>query len=405
MTFLLSFIGLNNILVLTTPQNKMSTPKVNISRAHRPQKFSDVLGQDSLVTVIKNMIRLNQIGPAYLFYGKRGCGKTTLARIFAKRLNCEKPEDEEPCNSCPSCMSAMSNSLLNIVELDAASNRGIEDIRNLKETIHFEVKSGYRVFIIDEVHMLTKEAFNALLKTLEEPPKKTVFMFATTELQKVPDTIKSRCQICNIASMEQGTIVSKLDNILKQLKVKHDGNALNVISEYANGSLRDAESLLEQAIALGNYKSISEDQVTSFLGHLDQSSITNLYNVIVSSDVTNALSAIEQMAKGVVHIDSIYHQLFTFFSGKWHANLSMSESEKIILTLDLLRNDLKELNRSTNPLIHIKMTVIGIIKVYTLPTLGELKNSVRAITQKTPPQHKTKQTHPFSFSLISNSAT
>jgi DNA polymerase-3 subunit gamma/tau len=221
-----------------------------LARKYRPQTFRDVLGQEAAVTTLKNAIRFDQIAHAYLFCGSRGVGKTTLARLFAKALNCQTPTAElEPCNSCPSCLEISSGQSLDVIEIDGASNRGIDDIRQINETVGYAPSHGrYKIYIIDEVHMLTKEAFNALLKTLEEPPEQAKFFFATTEPHKVLPTIISRCQRFDLARLQPEQIISKLAQIAKDLSRNVEPEALQLIASFSEGSLRDAESLFDQIL-------------------------------------------------------------------------------------------------------------------------------------------------------------
>lgn len=219
-----------------------------IARKYRPQRFKDVVGQKAIVTTLKNAIQRNQIAHAYLFCGSRGTGKTTLARLFAKALNCLQPtEDLEPCNQCSSCREITSGRSMDVLEIDGASHRGIDDIRQINETVGYATASGkYKIYIVDEVHMLTREAFNALLKTLEEPPPKVKFFFATTEAHKIPPTILSRCQRFNLGRLSPGEITGKLRAITESMNVPIEEEALCMLANRAEGGLRDAESLLEQ---------------------------------------------------------------------------------------------------------------------------------------------------------------
>lgn len=238
-----------------------------IARRFRPQRFRDVLGQEAIVTTLKNAIKNTRLAHAYLFCGSRGTGKTTLARIFAKAINCQNPTaDFEPCNECASCKEITSGSSLDVLEIDGASHRGIDDIRQINETVGYAAASGkYKIYIIDEVHMLTKEAFNALLKTLEEPPAKVKFFFATTEAHKVPTTILSRCQRFNLNRIPIQEIVNKLKKIAKDLNIPIEEEALRIIAERAEGGLRDAESLLDQ-ICTFQEGTITAPSVASILG-------------------------------------------------------------------------------------------------------------------------------------------
>ncbi len=236
-----------------------------IARKFRPQTFKDVMGQEAIVTTLKNAIKSKRLAQAYLFCGSRGTGKTTLARLLAKAINCEQPVDYEPCNQCTSCLEVMAGASLNILEIDGASHRGIEDIRQINDNVGYAVSGNYKVYIIDEVHMLTKEAFNALLKTLEEPPSKVKFLFATTEPHKVPATILSRCQRFNLNRISQPLIVKKLQHIASRLQVDVEEGALRLLAQRAEGGLRDAESLFDQILAFEEGK-ITEETVTAILG-------------------------------------------------------------------------------------------------------------------------------------------
>lgn len=237
-----------------------------IARKFRPQSFKDVIGQEAIVTTLKNAIKSKRLAQAYLFCGSRGTGKTTLARLLAKAINCLEPTpDLEPCNHCSSCREIISGTSLDVLEIDGASHRGIEDIRQINDTVGYASSGHYKVFIIDEVHMLTKEAFNALLKTLEEPPAKVKFFFATTEPHKVPATILSRCQRFNLNRISQPLIVKKLRHIAQHLQVEVEEEALRLLAQRAEGGLRDAESLFDQILAFEE-GCITTDSVTAILG-------------------------------------------------------------------------------------------------------------------------------------------
>lgn len=239
----------------------------NIARKFRPKTFEEVLGQEVIVTTLKNAIKHNRLVHAYLFSGSRGTGKTTLARIFAKAINCSDPSSTgEPCNQCASCKDINSGASLDVLEIDGASNRSIEDIRQINETVAYTTASGkYKIYIIDEVHMLTKEAFNALLKTLEEPPPKVKFFFATTEPHKLPSTIISRCQRFNLKRIAPEAIVQKLSKVVRDLNREVSDKALQLIASRAEGGLRDAESLLDQILAF-HEGAIGEEETLSALG-------------------------------------------------------------------------------------------------------------------------------------------
>jgi DNA polymerase-3 subunit gamma/tau len=243
-----------------------------IARKYRPQNFASILGQDPIVATLKNALRFRRLAQAYLFTGSRGTGKTTIARVFAKALNCQNlTEDLEPCNTCSSCLEVAGGRSLDVLEIDGASNRGIDDIRQINETVGYAPSSGkYKIYLIDEVHMLTKEAFNALLKTLEEPPPNVKFFFATTEPHKVLATIVSRCQRFDLSRIPIETITLKLSSIAKDLGLTVDERALHLIAHLAEGCLRDAESLFDQVICYAEGP-ITLEAVSSTLGVMPRS--------------------------------------------------------------------------------------------------------------------------------------
>jgi DNA polymerase-3 subunit gamma/tau len=267
-----------------------------IARRFRPQIFKDVIGQVAIVTTLKNGIKSKRLAQAYLFCGSRGTGKTTLARIFAKALNCQQPsEDFEPCNQCSSCREITLGSSLDVLEIDGASYRGIENIRDITETVGYASASGhFKIIIIDEVHMLTKEAFNALLKTLEEPPSKVKFFFATTEPHKVPSTILSRCQRFNLCRIPVHKIVAKLQQISKTLEVEVEDEALQIIAQQAEGGLRDAESLFDQILAFADGK-ITLEIVHSIFGLMAKDVYFELDRAGKQADLAKAFEIAHQV--------------------------------------------------------------------------------------------------------------
>jgi DNA polymerase III subunit gamma/tau len=266
-----------------------------IALKYRPKNFDEVVGQEQSVLALKNAISSGRIHHAYLFSGPRGVGKTSIARIFAKSLNCHKGPTVIPCNDCPSCLEISRGTSLDVIEIDGASNRGIDDIRSLRESVKLSpVNARYKVYIIDEVHQITTDGFNALLKTLEEPPQHVKFIFATTHPQKVLPTILSRCQKFQFSLVSTEKIVGKLKKITEAEKVKVEDTLIYTIARAGQGSLRDAESLLDQVLPVV----ISKDTLTdvfSFLGIVDEESLTNAIKYLVLKDLNSYLSLIAKI--------------------------------------------------------------------------------------------------------------
>ena len=239
-------------------------------RKFRPTRFSEVKGQDHIVKTLENQMRTGRIGHAYLFCGTRGTGKTTVAKILAKAVNCEHPVDGEPCGECEVCKAIAEGSSMNVIEIDAASNNGVDNIREIKEQVQYSPATGkYKVYIIDEVHMLSIGAFNALLKTLEEPPEYVIFILATTEVHKIPITILSRCQRYDFHRITAATIKKQLSDLMEQEHVDTEDKALEYVARMADGSMRDALSLLDQCIAFYLGEKLTYDNVLEVLGTVD----------------------------------------------------------------------------------------------------------------------------------------
>jgi len=315
----------------------MSTYQV-IARKYRPKSFEEVIGQDAIVTTLKNAIKNERLAHAYLFCGSRGTGKTTLARVFAKALNCQSPTPSgEPCNVCSTCKEINSGHSLDVLEIDGASHRGIDDIRQINETVGYASACGkYKIYIIDEVHMLTKEAFNALLKTLEEPPAKVIFLFATTEPHKVLPTILSRCQRFNLNRISIDKIILKLKRIATELNVEVDEAALHLLAQRAEGGLRDAESLFDQIIAF-HEGAIDVQMVADALGVMPKDILFRLDqagkegNLSIAFDISHQIFS---QGKDINHfVESLTEHFRTLllikFSGISATHLNILDSDKI----------------------------------------------------------------------------
>ena len=239
-------------------------------RKFRPVEFEDVKGQEHIITTLKNQIEANRIGHAYLFCGTRGTGKTTVAKIFAKAVNCEHPVNGSPCGECAMCRSIAAGTSMNVIEIDAASNNGVDNIREIREEVAYRPTEGkYKVYIIDEVHMLSIGAFNALLKTLEEPPEYVIFILATTEVHKIPITILSRCQHYDFKRISIETITDRMRDLMQEEQVEVEEKALRYVAKAADGSMRDALSLLDQCIAFYLGQKLTYDNVLEVLGAVD----------------------------------------------------------------------------------------------------------------------------------------
>ena len=265
-------------------------------RKFRPSEFSDVKGQDHIVTTLKNQIMADRIGHAYLFCGTRGTGKTTVAKIFAKAVNCEHPVDGNPCGECASCRAIASGASMNVIEIDAASNNGVDNIREIRDEVAYSPTEGkYKVYIIDEVHMLSIGAFNALLKTLEEPPSYVIFILATTEAHKIPVTILSRCQRYDFRRITTETITDRLKELMETEQVEVEDRALTYIAKAADGSMRDALSLLDQCIAFYLGQKLTYDHVLEVLGAVDIDVFSSLFRKICKQELTSVIQEVEQI--------------------------------------------------------------------------------------------------------------
>ena len=265
-------------------------------RKWRPGVFEDVRGQEHIVKTLKNQIKLGRVGHAYLFCGTRGTGKTSVAKIFAKAVNCLDPKDGSPCGECAMCRSIQNQTSMNVIEIDAASNNGVDNIREIREEVEYSPTEGrYKVYIIDEVHMLSIGAFNALLKTLEEPPEYVIFILATTEAHKIPITILSRCQRYDFRRITIDTIADRLQELVDKEGMDVEEKAVRYIARAADGSMRDALSLLDQCVAFYLNERLTYDHVLDILGAVDTSVFSRLLRSIMAQNVSEALKIIEEV--------------------------------------------------------------------------------------------------------------
>lgn len=281
-------------------------------RRFRPKTFSEILGQDHITQTLKNQFIANRVGHAYLFTGCRGCGKTSAAKVLARAVNCLNPKDGEPCNECSICKSALDGSLTDIVEMDAASNNSVDDVRAIRDEVNFlPTIAKYRVYIIDEVHMLSTGAFNALLKTLEEPPSHVKFILATTEPQKLPATILSRCQRFDFKKIAENKIIENIEKICKECEIEYTEAALNLIAELSEGAMRDALSILERCAQDGE-NNINEEKIKKLVGIPETTYILNTVEKIINFDSEGALQETEKIINEGKDVNNIIWEMIKF---------------------------------------------------------------------------------------------
>ena len=319
-----------------------------IARKWRPQQFDDVIGQEHITTTLKNAIKNNRIAHAYLFVGPRGTGKTTTARIFAKALNCEKGPTVIPCDECSNCKEIVAGNSMNVLEIDGASNRGIDEIRQLRDTVKYAPAGArFKIYIIDEVHMLTKEAFNALLKTLEEPPAHVKFFFATTEPEKVLATILSRCQRFDLRRIPAALIVKHLTEIAKTEKVKISEEALFAIARGAEGGMRDAQSALDQLISYCGAE-ITEEDVLAMYGLTGSKQILLLVKAMLEGDSARTISLLNEITESGKDLQRLLVDLIGHFRNLLLLKLGMDGAEMLDLA-DAQLKELRDMSASTEP--------------------------------------------------------
>lgn len=316
-------------------------------RVYRPKTFGDVVGQEHIVKTLKNQIKNNNIGHAYLFSGTRGTGKTSTAKIFARAVNCLNPINEEPCNECEICIDTLNDNIMDIVEIDAASNNSVDDIRELRESVKYTPsKAKYKVYIIDEVHMLSQGAFNALLKTLEEPPSYVIFILATTEPHKIPATILSRCQRFDFKRVPSKDIASRMSYICKKENIEAEEKALSLIARNSQGALRDALSILDQCMSFGNEK-IEYNDVIELLGTVNIDELFELSQSIIDENTKKSLEILNEFIIWGKDIRNLINDLIDHFRNLMVCKVSKDLDEIISLPEESIER-LKEQSQNVN---------------------------------------------------------
>lgn len=379
---------------------------VVVARRYRPQAFDQLIGQQHVAKALSNAIASNRVGHAYLFTGARGVGKTSSARILAKALNCVEGPTATPCNECDICQSISAGSDVDVLEIDGASNRGIDEIRQLRQNVNIRPsRARFKIYIIDEVHMLTREAFNALLKTLEEPPEHVKFIFCTTEANKIPITILSRCQRFDFAGIRAPSIVERLRQIVEAEGVTAEPAALDILARRANGSMRDSQSLLEQLLSFGG-KEIKASDVHALLGTAAEARLTQLVDHLVARDAAGALGDLDGAVIEGVDVGQLLEQLLGMFRDCMAASVGctaenllyttasdidrLTETSRklgldtILAIIQILDQTLSRLRYSTQGRILAEMALVRICSLENLDELAGLVESLRDGTAPAP---------------------
>jgi DNA polymerase-3 subunit gamma/tau len=380
---------------------------VQLAAKYRPQRFSDVVGQDMAVKIITKGMQKNRLGSALLFSGTRGIGKTTIARILAKAFRCENHDnnDPEPCCRCESCLNFSHDNQIDVIEIDAASNTSVDDIREIIESSRYRPTTGkYKIFIIDEVHMLSKSAFNALLKTLEEPPPHVKFLFATTETYKIPETIMSRVLKFDLRRIDADLIAQYLSSVCNQENIAAGAEALALIAKAADGSIRDGLSILDQAINISENNELSPGDVKEMLNISDNNDIVDLLDLIFSADIKSTIAKYRELIKNNAAGSKIINALMDYVHMLTCINTDTPPLESIIS--DDLRPGLKKMSQKVSlasmsriwqmllkgveemrfcerPEIVLEMILVRIAYASELPDLQELINGIAKNTDKT----------------------
>ena len=342
---------------------------ISLYRKFRPKKFSEIIGQDHITQTLQNQVIAGRVGHAYLFTGCRGCGKTTSAKILARAVNCLNPKDGEPCNECEICKAALEGSLTDIVEMDAASNNGVDNIRAIRDEVNFlPTLAKYRVYIIDEVHMLSSGAFNALLKTLEEPPKHVKFILATTEPQKLPATILSRCQRFDFKKVSNEDIIKRLKIVCDESNIEITPEALNIIGVLSEGAVRDALSILERCIQEGDNK-IDENKIKDLVGIPKIEFVHAITNAIIEYNVEDALDSINKVLKDGKELTNFVWEIIKYIKDI----LIYKSSGKLELYNESEKQKIDELSKKSE-----KQRLINLVYEFS-----NLEMEMKKTTQKT----------------------
>ncbi|MBM3579632.1 MAG: DNA polymerase III subunit gamma/tau [Alphaproteobacteria bacterium] len=366
-----------------------------LARKYRPQNFDELIGQEVLVTTLTNAIANNRLHHAYILTGIRGVGKTTTARIIAKTLNCEKPDGSKACGACENCRLIATSKQQDVIEIDAASRTGVDDIREIIDSIAYApVSARYKIYIIDEVHMLSNSAFNALLKTLEEPPAHVKFIFATTEIRKVPVTILSRCQRFDLRRLDEKEVATHLKNILVKENFEADEVALRLIAQASEGSMRDSLSLLDQALANNNHqKFLAADLVEKMLGLSNKTQVLELFSALLAGDFTASIKIFSEFYARSSDITQLLQDLLAIIHKTTSVKLlsqyrlddcSQFQQEKIreiaskislsALTRmwQMLTKSIPEINFSSSPKMAFEMLMARLCHLVALPDLKQI---------------------------------
>ena len=344
-------------------------------RKWRPTDFKDVKGQDHIVQTLQNQVKAGRIGHAYLFCGTRGTGKTTIAKILAKAVNCESPVDGNPCGECPTCKAISAGASMNVIEIDAASNNGVDNIREIREEVQYSPTEGkYKVYIIDEVHMLSIGAFNALLKTLEEPPSYVIFILATTEAHKIPVTILSRCQRYDFHRISIETIANRLSDLMKEEGISVEDRAIRYIAKAADGSMRDGLSLLDQCIAFYLGKDLKYDNVLEVLGAVDTTVFADMLKLILKADTGGCMEYLSQLIMQGRDLAQFISDFIWYLRNLLLVKTTDDESQLEDI-IDVSADNLKALSEEAK-LVDAE-TLMRYIRV-----LSDLSNDLRYATQK-----------------------